>query len=571
MNGTENKKILLMTLPFLTPLIPPVGISCLKSYLQANGFEVKTIDVMAQIDIRERCYRYFETLERFIPENKRGFYFNIALDVFSNHFMARQPDRDEKNFPDETTYTELVNALVYHNFDVALTESQIRQLTRIIDDYYVKLETYLSDLLEQEHPSVVGLSIYKGTLASSMFTGRLIREKFPRINIVAGGTIFSQELFPHTPNFNRFLEKASYIDKIFIGEGERLFLKYLQGELPDDRKIHTLNDLDGTMLDLNALDIPDYSDFDLTQYPMIAAYTSRGCVYRCSFCAETVYWKQYHRKEVPKIADEFSALHRRYQRRVFVLTDCLINPIVTELSNELIARDSNLYWDVYLKVDSQVCDPDLAHRWRRGGFYRARLGVESGSQHVLDLIKKGITVEQIKRAIGNLASAGIKTTTYWIAGHPGETESDFQETLRLLEELQDDLYEAECDPFRYFYMGQVDADRWAKDQGNRLVYPKEATDRLVTQTWQLNASPSRQEVYDRNFRFKEHCRKLGIPNPYSLSEIQKADERWRQLHKNAVPPLLQLNEHDPFPNENKNIIQEVPASPLNVDDVGFRF
>ncbi|MCP4157040.1 MAG: radical SAM protein, partial [bacterium] len=44
--------------------------------------------------------------------------------------------------------------------------------------------------------------------------------------------------------------------------------------------------------------------------------------------------------------------------------------------------------------------------------------------------------------------------------------------------------------------------------------------------------------YKRTYRFEEHCRKLGIPNPYSLSESIKADERWTRLHKNAVPPLL---------------------------------
>ena len=60
-------------------------------------------------------------------------------------------------------------------------------------------------------------------------------------------------------------------------------------------------------------------------------------------------------------------------------------------------------------------------------------------------------------------------------------EEDFQKTLDLLTELKDYIYEAEADPFRYFYRGQVFGDDWAKDKGNSLLYDESATDMLLTQ------------------------------------------------------------------------------------------
>ncbi len=562
-NGKEEK-ILLMTLPFLTPLIPPVGISCLKSYLQKYGYHVKATDGMENLELRELCYRYFDKLETYIPEEKKGHFFNVGLDVLFNHFMAHI------NYKDENLYIELVKQLAAKNFFISVDEPQVRALNAIVKAFFNKLQDYVIDLLDKEKPTIMGLSIYKGTLASAVFAARTARKHSPHIKILAGGTIFSQDLFPGTYNFDTFVKRTPEIDKIFIGESEQLFLKYLQHQLPEHQKMYTLKDVDNQLVNLDTLDIPDYSDFDLTVYPLLASYTSRGCIYRCSFCAETVYWKQYNKKKVEKAADEFMALANKYGTRVFILTDCLINPLVTPLSHELIRRKANIYWDVYIKVDNRVCDPAYTHLWRKGGFYRARLGIESGSQAILDVIDKQINLQQIKAAITGLAAAGIKTTTYWIAGHPGESEQDFQATLDLLEELQDDLFEAECDPFRYFHTGQVNAEIWLKEKGNFLLYPEEMTDMLLMQTYVLNDYPEREIIYQRQCRFREHCKKLGIPNPYTYGEIREADERWKALHKNAVPPLAELDSRKNS-NETSQVVHMISARDMTAREVDFSF
>jgi radical SAM superfamily enzyme YgiQ (UPF0313 family) len=243
-----------------------------------------------------------------------------------------------------------------------------------------------------------------------------------------------------------------------------------------------------------------------------------------------------------------------------VLTDCLINPVVTDLAKELIRRGLKVYWDVTLKVDRKTCDPEYTMLWRRGGFYRARLGIESGSQQLLNIIDKKITIQQIKKSLINIASAGIKTTAYLIAGHPGETEEDFQKTLDLVEELQDYIYEVECDPFRFYYTGQVNTGIW---NNKRLLYPEDDTNMMLIQTWILDEYPPRQVIYERGCRLKAHCKKLGIPNPYSVREIHEADQRWKRLHKNAVPALWELNQISDCIDD---IVQPVSITLVNADD-----
>jgi radical SAM superfamily enzyme YgiQ (UPF0313 family) len=158
-------------------------------------------------------------------------------------------------------------------------------------------------------------------------------------------------------------------------------------------------------------------------------------------------------------------------------------------------------------------------------------------------MNKKMTVSRIKTAISSLAQAGIKTTTYWVVGYPGETETHFNETLSLLEELKDDIYEADWHPFYFFPQGQVESANWVREHGIELLYPEEFSSLLLTKTWALSTDPGREEIYDRMNRFASACRRLGIPNPYSMMDIYQADKRWKELHPRSGPPLLELHNY----------------------------
>jgi hypothetical protein len=563
-SSKKQTKILLVFLPFWTPQIPPLGISCLKGFLEKQGFQVKTVDANIEEQFKDIDNRYFERLLEQVPADKRGNFYNVGQDVLRNHLMAFL------NYENEKEYQELIIDIIYKTFYVVVDAPLVMELHRLLSEFYQRLETYFFGLLDKERPSVLGLSVNRGNLPAALFAFKGTRERYPDIKTVMGGPVFSQYLEIGTPDFEYFLEKTGdYIDKIFIGEGEGLFLKWLKGELPQEQRVYTLKDIGNEMLDLSSVETPDFSDLELRFYPNLATYSSRSCPFQCSFCSETVYWGRYRKRPAKQIATELVTLYQRHRSQLFLLGDSLLNPVIDNLAGELIDTGVSIYWDGYLRVDKASCDIKKTMFWRRGGFYRARLGIESGSPQVLELMGKKISLAHIRLTAAALAEAGIKTTTYWVIGHPGETEADFQQTLDLVEELKDDIYEAWCSPFQYFLNGQVQSAQWATNSFS--LYPPAAKKLLITQTWTLDVEPTRQEAFQRMNRFVEHCKRLGVPNPFSLEDIYNADQRWKKLHRNAVPSIVAFENRDVYIDENKTVKELIDAPAEIPDDGDFGF
>ncbi|MGD2089311.1 MAG: radical SAM protein [Candidatus Aminicenantes bacterium] len=563
-NGQAKERILLALLPFWDPQIPPLGIAVLKSVLQKHHFFVKTVDLNIEVEFREIYGNYFDALIDYVPGNKRNHLYNIGHEVLKNHMMAHL------NYTSAKKYRELIKILVSKTFFCKINDSQALELQKIIDKFYIKLREHLSSLFAKTRPTVLGLSVYSGSMAASLFAFKLAKETYPHIKTVMGGGIFFSDLAVGSPNFDFFLEKAGYIDKIIIGEGETLLLKFLKGELDKNQKVFISQEKPEYLLDPSAADIPDFSDFDTRYYPHLSYYTSRSCPFQCNFCVETTYWGKFRKKNARKIAAEMIELSRKHNNQLFVLCDCLLNPVIKDLVTEFMKKELTVYWDGYLRVDRHTCNRENTLSWRRSGFYRARLGVESGSQRILDLMNKNITIDHIKTSITSIAYAGIKTSTMWVIGYPGETEADFLKTLQLIDELKDNIYEADCNPFWYYLTGQLNSEEWNEKHKSILLYPGSAKEMLIIQTWILDCQPSREETYDRVNRFIKYCRKLGIPNPYSLLDIDKADERWRMLQKNSVPPVSKFRGQYKYINENRTVKKlHMAQNKQDVGDWGF--
>ncbi|UCH93644.1 MAG: radical SAM protein [Candidatus Aminicenantes bacterium] len=563
---TNNEKILLALLPFWTPLIPPMGIACLKSFLRQHDYTVVTVDANTEKQFKDLYNHYFDTLKEMIPKDKRGNFYSIGQDVFHNHLMAHL------NYKRESQYIQLVKILLEKTFYTSEKDEYVLRLNRIIASFYSSLRGYVLDLLERHRPMVLGLSVCSGTLPASLFAFRLTREKYPHIKTIMGGGIFCDQLAMGTPNFEILLEKTrDYIDKFIVGEGEIILLKLLRGELPESQRVYWFGDIKGGNLDLSSVDIPDFSDFELHHYPYLSAYTSRSCPHQCNFCSDTVMWGKYRKKTPPQIVDELSRLYQKHKYQLVMMSDLLLNPIVTDLAKEFIKTGISIYWDGCLRAEKPACDRENTMLWRKGGFYKARIGCESGSEKVLKNMNKNISLEQMKAAISSLAYAGIQTTTYWVIGYPGESEEEFQQTLDLITELRDDIYEAECRPFYYYLTGQANSMDWAKKNKSIPLYPGSAEEMLLFQTWVLDGKPSREETYKRVHRFEEHCKSLGIPNPYTMADIFAADQRWKKLHQNAVPSLFKFRDNSTYIDECKHIKELSIISDIPKDDGDFDF
>jgi hypothetical protein len=562
----ERIRVLLALLPFWTPLIPPMGIACLKSFLRKHGYTVITADANTEKSSRDFYNDYFDTLRELVPGKKRGNFYSIGQDVFHQHLMAHLNKKKKKD------YLEAVRISIENTFYTRLEDEEIGRLNGVIRTVYHTLEGYVTGLLTLHRPAVLGLSVCSGALPASLFAFQLAKRLYPHIKTVMGGGIFCDQLAEGTPNFNILLEETrDYIDTFIVGEGEWLMLKYLEGKLPPDQRVYSFKDLRDVEPGLDQLDIPDFSGLELEHYPYLSAYASRSCPHQCSFCSDTVMWGRYRKKPAARIVEELTRLYKLHGYQLVMMSDLLLNPVVTPLAQEFIRSDVALYWDGCLRAEKPVCDTRNTIMWRRGGFYRARIGCESGSEKVLKLMNKNISAGQIKDAVSSLAYAGIQTTTYWVIGHPGETEEDFQLTLDLITQLRDDIYEAECRPFYYYLTGQANSMEWEKNRTPVPLYPEAAEKLFLFQTWVLDKEPSRQETYERVSRFEAHCKALGIPNPYTMAQTFKADERWQKLHPNAVPSLLSFRNKHSYIDECKHIEEMSVIGNTAVENGDFDF
>lgn len=559
---------MLALLPFWTPLIPPMGIAVLKRFLQSHGCIVKTFDTNIQLEFKEIYNTYFRFLECHVPPEKRGNFYNIGHDLQQNHLMAHMHKSSQAN---QDRYFRLLHELVYKIFYISFSPPQLQEMDQIATEFYRRLEVYLIDHLMEEKPDVLGLTVHIHTLPASLFAFKITREKFPHIQTVMGGGIFTEQLAVNSPNLDYFQKNTPYIDKIIIGEGELPMLKFLLGEIPPAQKIITLQDIGAANLDISQKERPDFSDFNIDYYSYLPAAGSVSCPFQCSFCSETIYFGKYSKKNPSQTYAELLTFYQKYRRQLVIMTDSLLNPIIHDLSNQFIHSPYAMYWDGCLRVSNEVGEVENTLKWRRGGFYRASLGIETGSQRVLNLMGKGITVEQSKAALRALAYAGIKTTTYWLIGYPGESEEDFIQTLAFLEELKDDIYEAESHPFQ-FLPGLVKYEQWTQTNPVQSLYSADARGMLLITTFIMVCDPPREEIYRRLNRFVNCCNRLGIPNPYSEKEIFWADERWKKLHKNAVPSLVEFKENNKYLDECKQVEIFTPLKKLAFDEaVDFDF
>ncbi len=231
------------------------------------------------------------------------------------------------------------------------------------------------------------------------------------------------------------------VDHKVIGEGENAWLELI-GETPD---IQSIDDIP----------IPDYGLVDLERFcgiapiaalPAMAIMASRGCPFQCTFCNTPVFWGNKVRYRNPQlVVDEVELLHKRYGINEIFFQDDTFNlnhEWAAQIFEELIRR--GLSNEMLFKLDCRVNEKlitkaflDLAYR---AGVWNIFYGIESGSQEMLDRMKKGITVAEIKRAVRMTHEAHIKTQCSFIVGLPGETLKTLQETDALLNEIRPTRY-----------------------------------------------------------------------------------------------------------------------------------
>jgi hypothetical protein len=520
-SGEAKGSILLIKPPYFSPWTPPLGIGILKSFLEQRGYRVKCLDFNTEPELWGMHHKYFGALQTLESVSINDGYSKLWW-ILNAHMLAYA------NGAGPAECAKVLKA-VTPLYGIVVDEQMVSVLISLVDRFFKRMKA-LTDEMDFSGYSTVGTSTYTTSLGPSIFLLKNIKRDFPHVKTVMGGGVFADDLALESDNLDTLVREYDFIDHIILGEGELLLLKLLDGELAHKRVI-SLADLRGKTLEMKDVPIPDFSDTDPGDYYHLSIEGARSCPFQCSFCSETIQWGEYRKKPTDIFTEQVSDLARRYHNNSFFMGDSLMNPYINPFAAKLLETKASIFYDGYLRADKPVTNRKFVKLWADSGCYRVRLGIESAAARVLTSMDKMTTPQVISDVLKTLANEGIRTTTYWIVGFPGETEEDFLETCEFIRRHHRFIYELEAHPYYYYPYGQI---------GSRLyqcfsLYPEEVTEIIKFKVWDIiDAQPTRIERYDRLRRISKLASELGLPNIYTMAERFDAERRWHALYPPAV-------------------------------------
>ena len=324
-------------------------------------------------------------------------------------------------------------------------------------------------------------------------------------------------------------------DYVLIGEVEQTLLELAAGKNPNqiagvafrDRQCGTVVRTVPRRLSTNLDELPrpawDLIDLQTYRQTWTACHgffslnlvTSRGCPYRCNWCAKPIYGNDYHVRSPQAVAEEMLHLKTRYAPDHIWFADDIF---------ALSARWTREFADAVAKLDARIpfkmqsrCDlmtRETVVDLKRAGCREVWMGAESGSQKVLDAMDKGIRLDQIYQARENLKRNQIRAGWFLQFGYPGETWEEIEATIRMVRNTQPD------------------------DIGISVSYPLPGTKFHQIVSSQINQKANWSESGDLSMMFKgtfstdvyralAHALHLEVRTPERAAAVAQA---WEDLH-----------------------------------------
>ena len=298
---------------------------------------------------------------------------------------------------------------------------------------------------------VVGVAMLTAMYSQSLEVCKIAKKVNPDIKVLVGGS--HPSLRPKETAAEEFVDVAA------VGEAELTFLellnafennqplKNIQGiaykekgkviQTPEREKIQ----------DLDFFPIPDRDLINMKNYRPSASYykqlpaytmmTTRGCPYRCTFCATAKTGYRMH--SVERVVEEMKILVEKYGTKEILIRDdtfTLNRKRTIELCNAIINSGLKVRWDCITRAN--LVDDDLLKKMKEAGCWGMHFGVEGGTQKSIDTVKKDTTIEVIKTAFQLCRKNKIETRAYMMLGLPNSTIEDDLATINFAKELNPD-------------------------------------------------------------------------------------------------------------------------------------
>lgn len=348
----------------------------------------------------------------------------------------------------------ILNACIKDKYTVTITDANFDELSA---------EDFKNKLL-QERPDVIGLTSFSTEYTKEvLYHAQLIKEVLPNCITILGGVLPSiwVEKIINDPNIDYFL----------MGEGEYRFPALLDAlasgaPIPDTLcgiayrgNPNVLRPPTYFIDDLDSIPFPDYGNLDFAKYanylnkysaqiiprqfPFACVSTSRGCPYKCVFCAAALQsGKKVRMRSSQNVLAEIDLLVKQHGvREIIFLDDHFLHDLnrARDIMNGLIERAYDLTWKCCNLSIWSVKD-DILELMKKSGSYQATFSIESGNEYVLKhLIKKPVNLAKSKEIIHQAKTLGFEIITNFIIGTPGETWDQIRESLHYAEQLDADV------------------------------------------------------------------------------------------------------------------------------------
>lgn len=306
------------------------------------------------------------------------------------------------------------------------------------------------DTIAKHRPDIVGITVMTPKVASAFTVARLAKEYSKNCTVIFGG--------PHaTLKSDEILKNTNDVDFVVSGEGEAVLpdlVNTLHGKADIVPALHGMpgisyrnhgknihNTTRSFIEDLDSLPFPDREALlgahTYTSEDMGLLMGSRGCPYNCSYCATQIWTRKVRYRSLANILGEITYLYNRYGTRQFTFKDdsfTINRKRVLEFCERLLNTNIKINWDCNTRAD--LVDSELLKTMKRAGCNSIKVGIESGSERILTLMDKGITLEHIRESAQLFRDVGIHWTAYFMMGVPTETKEDIKKTVNLLYKIR---------------------------------------------------------------------------------------------------------------------------------------
>ena len=284
-----------------------------------------------------------------------------------------------------------------------------------------------------QNADIIGFSCTSPQLKHALQLAKAIKTE--KKHVVVGGV--------HTSALPNDFLNSGIVDAVVAGEGEKAFLSIIEGNRERVVRCPYVDDLD-------SLPFPDrflikqerniqqaYRDNGIR---IASIFSSRGCPFRCTFCASNAVWSRKVRyRSANNILDEFEQVVKDLRIDFIKFSDdtfAIKKDLLTEFCEEKLRRNIKTPWGSNVRADTE--DEELLKLMKRAGCKEVWIGVESGSARILKDMHKGINLEKVKWLFKAASELGFFRRAYMLLGMPGESLDDIKLSENIVDEVKPD-------------------------------------------------------------------------------------------------------------------------------------